>query len=288
MSGPSATAKPMSAKMAVSSSVTWLIGWMRPASTGASRTGSVTSTLSVFSRASSAAFLSVSRRAAMASVTRSFRPLIFGPCALRSSGVMPPSVLSNADTEPLFPSAATRTDSSAPSSPAAFTPARISCSSFAISDMSGRFSQPSCPGSTRASIDTELTLSMDRRVKPGDDNCGLRRQRGLGLFHDRLECRRLADGEIGQHLAVDQQSGLAQAGNEAAVVEAERPHRGVQALDPERAERTLTALAVAEGILAGFLDCLLGDADGVLAAAVIALGGLVDFLVLGVSGDTTF
>ncbi len=44
MSGPSATAKPMSAKIAVSSSITWLIGWMRPASAGASRTGSVTST----------------------------------------------------------------------------------------------------------------------------------------------------------------------------------------------------------------------------------------------------
>ena len=39
MSGPSATAKPMSAKIAVSSSITWLIGWMRPASAGASRTG---------------------------------------------------------------------------------------------------------------------------------------------------------------------------------------------------------------------------------------------------------
>ena len=36
MSGPSATAKPMSAKIAVSSSITWLIGWMRPASAGAS------------------------------------------------------------------------------------------------------------------------------------------------------------------------------------------------------------------------------------------------------------
>ena len=30
MSGPSATAKPMSAKIAVISSVTWLIGWIRP------------------------------------------------------------------------------------------------------------------------------------------------------------------------------------------------------------------------------------------------------------------
>ena len=58
MSGPSAIAKPMSAKIAVISSITWLIGWMRPVSVGASRTGSVTSTVSAASRASSAAPLS--------------------------------------------------------------------------------------------------------------------------------------------------------------------------------------------------------------------------------------
>ncbi len=37
MSGPSATEKPMSAKMATISSVTWLIGWMRPVSTRGGR-----------------------------------------------------------------------------------------------------------------------------------------------------------------------------------------------------------------------------------------------------------
>ena len=57
ISGPSAMAKPISAKIAVNSSTTWLIGWMRPVSAGASRTGSVTSSLSVLSRASSAASL---------------------------------------------------------------------------------------------------------------------------------------------------------------------------------------------------------------------------------------
>ena len=47
----------------------------------------------------------------MAAVTRSFSPLITGPCVLRSSGVIAPSVFSSADTEPLLPSADTRTDS---------------------------------------------------------------------------------------------------------------------------------------------------------------------------------
>jgi hypothetical protein len=46
MSGPSAIEKPMSAKIAVISSTTWLIGWIRPRSAGEGRTGRLTSTLS--------------------------------------------------------------------------------------------------------------------------------------------------------------------------------------------------------------------------------------------------
>jgi hypothetical protein len=45
MSGPSATEKPMSAKIAVISSMTWLIGWMRPCSAGLREPASVTSTV---------------------------------------------------------------------------------------------------------------------------------------------------------------------------------------------------------------------------------------------------
>ena len=123
----------MSAKMVVSSSITWLTGWMRPTSGGDSRTGSVTSTVSVLSRASSAAPFSASRRAASAAVTRSFSPLISGPCALRSSGVIAPSVFSSAETEPLLPSAETRTDSSEASSEADAIAPEISCSSFSMS-----------------------------------------------------------------------------------------------------------------------------------------------------------
>ena len=62
----------------------------------------------------------------------------------------------------------------------------------------------------------------------------------------------------------------------------ERPHRRIEPLDPERAEGALLAFAVAEGILHRLLDRLLGDADGVLAAAVKSLGGLEDLLVFGV------
>src|SRR6516162_2603631 len=129
MSGPSAIANPMSAKIAVSSSTTWLMGWMRPISAGGSRTGRVTSTVSVLSRCSSASPRSASLRAAIAALTCSLRLLMSGPCSLRASGVIVPSVFNSADTEPLRPSAATRTASSAASSLAAATAARSSVSS---------------------------------------------------------------------------------------------------------------------------------------------------------------
>src|SRR6195952_3590485 len=94
----------------------------------------------------------------------------------------------------------------------------------------------------------------------------LRRQRGLGLFGDRLERRRLVDGEIRQHLAVHRDARLREAVDKDAVGHAERADRGVEALNPQCAERPLLALAVAEGVLPGLLHRLLGSADGVLAA----------------------
>src|SRR5664279_1858141 len=114
------------------------------------------------------------------------------------------------------------------------------------------------------------------------------RQRGLGLFGDRLERRRLGDGEIRQHLAIHRDARLGQAVDKDAVGHAERAHRGVDALDPERAEGALLALAVAEGVLPGLLDRGFRGADGVLAAAAKTLGEFVDFLVLGVRGHTAF
>src|SRR5437899_4068499 len=110
-------------------------------------------------------------------------------------------------------------------------------------------------------------------------------QRGFGLTHDRFERRRLADGEVGQHLAIDHDPGLAEAADKSAVGQAERAHRRVEPLDPQRAERALLSLAVAIGVLLRALDRLLGDPDGVLATAVIALCRLEDLLVLGVGGD---
>src|SRR5438270_5190138 len=102
--------------------------------------------------------------------------------------------------------------------------------------------------------------------------------RRLGLLDDCRERRGLADREIRQHLAVHQKPGLAEPVDEPAVGQAEGAHRGIEALDPERPEGTLAALAVAIGVLVRLLHRLLGDPNGVLTAAVIALGGFENFL----------
>src|SRR4029077_959350 len=107
---------------------------MRPASTNASRRGSVTSTVSDASLALRLADCSTSRRAPSASVTLSLARLIAAPCVLRSSGDILPSVESSAEIEPFLPSEATRTASRAVSSPAAAISARMVCSRVARSD----------------------------------------------------------------------------------------------------------------------------------------------------------
>src|ERR1700759_3115784 len=135
---------------------------------------------------------------------------------------------------------------------------------------------------------TSPALTTSRTLLRGPWGAASSRQRGLGLFGDRLECRRFVDGEVRQHLAVDRDARLGEAVDKDAVGHAERTDRGIEALDPQRAEGALLALAIAEGVLPGLVDGGLGGADGVLAAAVKALGGLVDFLVLGVRGHTAF
>src|SRR5690606_27491339 len=113
-------------------------------------------------------------------------------------------------------------------------------------------------------------------------------KRSLRLRHQSGESLRLMDGHVGQHLAVDLDAGLVQAVDEAAVGQAVLTHRSVDALDPQGAEVALAGLAVAIGVLQRLLDRLLGDADGVLATAVKALGGFQDLLVLGVAGSASF
>ncbi|MNI00279.1 hypothetical protein D3C73_530750 [compost metagenome] len=114
----------MSAKTAVISSMIWLIGWIRPRSAGEERTGSETSSVSAFRRASIAASFRTVLRSVIASVISFFSALIAAPRVWRSSGVIEPKVFRSSETEPFLPRAETRTASIAASSPAPAISAR--------------------------------------------------------------------------------------------------------------------------------------------------------------------
>src|SRR5579885_1463243 len=258
---------------------------MRPRSKAFSRRGSVTSALSAASCWESAACFSAFFFAFSASLTRSRKPLISGPFCLRSSGVMAPSVLSNSEIEPFLPSAETRTASTAASSLAAsidFMSSASSCfrsvmndSEFGMDTVHERKPRGTREGASR--------FQASERLKAGSV-----RKRGAGRIDDRLERCRLAHREIGEHLAVDCDPGLAEAVDKSAIGEAVLAHGGVDALDPEGAERALAVLAVAIGVLVRLFDRLLGDTDRVLAAAVVTLGGLQNLFVLGVGRYAAF
>src|SRR5579872_664466 len=284
---------------------------MRPASAGASRTGSVTSIVSDARRASRLAAFSTSRRALSASVTRSLARLIAAPCVLRSSGGILPSVASSAEIEPFLPRAATRTASSAASSPAAAISARIWLCRLSRLDITAPRS-PTSPwrgevdprsGSGGGEMNAGRRSAGHPTPTPPRDACASPTASTLPLqgrvrkayaasaaltFGNRLERGRLADREIGQHLAIDRDAGFRKPVDEPAIGHAERANRRIEALDPQRTESALLALAVAESVLRGLFHRGLGGADRILAAAVIALGGLIDFLVLGVRGHTAF
>src|SRR5271163_2700791 len=304
MSGPSAIAKPISAKITVTSSNTWLIGWMRPATMPAGRTGRVTSSASAFSRFSNAAARSRARREARASVTSSLSAFIAAPALLRSSSDILPNVASTAEIEPFLPSAATRAASSVLSSEAAAMAARVSDLRAARSVMFLSIKRagtqtllPLCGRRWRVEPDEGLLgdgAPRLRRPRPlplvGEGKTSSRRlgQMPLGSLDDRGECRRLGDREVREHLAVDLDASRDQARDEAAVGETVFARSRVDALNPQGAEFALAVLAVAVGILHRLFNGLLRRANGILAAAEIAFGGAQNFLVLGVGSYAAF
>ena len=108
------------------------------------------------------------------------------------------------------------------------------------------------------------------------------RKRAFGLFDEGLEGLGFTDGEVRQDLAVDLDASLREAVDKSAIGQAMLADGGVDALDPQGAEVPLAQLAADIGVGAGAIDSGLRGTDRVLAAAVKALGGFQDLLVLGV------
>src|SRR3546814_579262 len=192
-------------------------------------------------------------------------------------------VFSSAVTCPCLPSAFTRTASTA---------SRLSAAATSASSSDPRVSMSVTPAPLFVLNEKgAASLSANRAPhnrRPMPFEVSSRREGLVGLGDDCLERFRLVHSDIGQHLAVQFDAGQLQAMHELAVGQTFHADGGVDALDPERAEVPLLNLAVAISVLPRLLHRLFGDADRVLAAAVIALGGLARPLVTGVRGYTTF
>ena len=98
----------------------------------------------------------------------------------------------------------------------------------------------------------------------------------------------LIHGEIGEHLAVDFDTGLLEAVDDPAVAQPELTRGGVDARDPERAEVALLGAAIAIRILAGLDDGLLGSAEYLATGVVVALRLASEFSCDGTGSDATF
>ena len=97
-----------------------------------------------------------------------------------------------------------------------------------------------------------------------------------GDLDQRPEGLRVGDGEVGEHLAVDLDTGRVQAVDEPAVAHALHAGRSVDALDPQRPEVALAGPPVAVGVLQGVHDLLVGGLVRAALVAVVALRLLED------------
>jgi hypothetical protein len=83
---------------------------------------------------------------------------------------------------------------------------------------------------------------------------------------------RVAHREVGEDLAVDFDLGGLETGDETRVRDVVLTARGVDAHDPEPTELTLAGASVAERVVAGVHDLLVGLAEAPAARAAVSLG----------------
>src|SRR5688572_32131907 len=118
--------------------------------------------------------------------------------------------------------------------------------------------------------------------------------RGLGgesLFRGRYECGEalfIVDRDVREDLAIDLDLRERQPVHQAAVREAARTRRGVDARDPQCSELALAHAAIAERVLAGLDDGLLGGAIGLAARVVVTLRLIEDLAVACLGGNASF
>src|SRR5689334_7791950 len=106
----------------------------------------------------------------------------------------------------------------------------------------------------------------------------LRRDGLPGLLGKSAERLRIVHGEVGKHLAVDLDAGLAQSVHELRVAHALAPRGGVDPDDPQPPEVALAGPAITVRVSARAHHLLVGEPVARMLAAEVALGLLEDLL----------
>ena len=257
MSGPSAQVKPISPKMAASSSITWPIGCSVPSVQVANsgRAGRLTSTFSLLSLAASAAAPSVDlarleRRLDLALELVDLRAELAALVGRQAAQRLHQS----GDAALLAEGGHARGVERAQDRPPARRRRALRCvSSKDHSSLALRI-----PTRKKGACGPGSLFAILIRAP-----CGARTllEGGLGLFDQGLKRCRLPHRQIGHDLAVDLDPGLEDAVHELRVGQAMLAGRGVDALDPQAAERALLVAPVAIGVLQALLDLLDADAE---------------------------
>lgn len=103
-------------------------------------------------------------------------------------------------------------------------------------------------------------------------------------FDDRLKCRGIIHGQIGEYLAVDVDIVGVNLTHELGVRHAVLAGSGVDTLDPQGTESAFLGFAVAVGILQTFFDGVFGNRPYIFTGAPVTLGEFKDLLPSGPGG----
>src|ERR1700682_2218920 len=173
-----------------------------------------------------------------------FASLIRCPAAGRSAAESRPKPLSCSVSSPFLPRIRTRTSSKA---------ARL------------------------ADASTSASACSTRAVRESATASG--REAGLGFLCDGRKGRHVMYRKIGEHLAVDGETGLVKPVDQRAIRHTAQTRRRGDESDPQRSELTLLFAPTAIGVLTGLDDRLLGGAKDLAPGVEIALRFLQNFLV---------
>jgi hypothetical protein len=113
-------------------------------------------------------------------------------------------------------------------------------------------------------------------------------QTGLGLVDNGHKCRLIGDGQIGQHFAVNLDSGNFQTLHQPTVGNVICPCRRIDASYPKAPENALLGFPISVGILASLCDGLFCNTKDTAAGSAVTFRLLKDFLVTGAGGYATF